>query len=135
MLSLTDRASVRAAARDPTLDPPIRAVLRLRLKQLGDTGADFHVVTARDTVADVEAAVGFPLSIDGEPCWEWSRRHPGCTELTFILSDDGHAQVVILPDRRDIDAELTAIVRALVAEESADGVIGEASEPASTDRA
>lgn len=91
MLTLTDRAALRRAARDPTLDPHLRAVLRLRLEQ---PGADFHVAQPGDGIAAAEAAVGFPLTVDGEPCWEWLERHTGgWTEVCFVLSDDGPAQV------------------------------------------
>jgi hypothetical protein len=127
MRSLTDRASVRAAARDPALDPAIRAVLTLRFNQLGGTGADFHIVTATDSMADAEAALGFPLFMEGEPCWEWSRRHPGCTELTFILCDDGPAQVLLVPDDHDLNLTLAAITQTTPSGAAADSD----SEPAS----
>jgi hypothetical protein len=127
MRSLTDRYAIRAAARDPALNPAVRAVLTLRFNQLGGTGADLHVVTAADTMADAEAAVGFPLTLEGEPCWEWSRYHPGCTELTFILSDDGPAQVLLLPEDHDLNLALAAIVQATPSGASADSD----SEPAS----
>jgi hypothetical protein len=120
MKSYKSHASVRSAVRDPALNPAIRAVLTLRFNQLGGPGADFHVVTAADTMVDAEAALGFPLSMEGEPCWEWSRHHPGCTELTFILSDDGPAQVLLVPDDHDLNLALAAIVQADPSDAAAD---------------
>ncbi|WBH15285.1 hypothetical protein [Sphingomonas radiodurans] len=102
MLTLNDRGALRGAIRDPSLDPRVRAVLRLRFDQLGGTGAAFHVVGNADLVADAEAAVGFPMTLDGEPCWEWLERHPGgITEIVFVLSDDGPAQVLLVPGNAD----------------------------------
>ena len=98
MLSLTDRPSIRAAARDPTLDPAVRAVLKLRYEQLGGPGAHFHVVQPGDTLAVAEAAVGWPMTLDGEPQWEWIERHGTVLEAVFVLSDDGPAQVLLVPD-------------------------------------
>lgn len=95
----TVRAALRRAAFDATLDPHLRAVLRLRLEQLGGACAHFYVVPPGDGVADAEAAVGFPLTIDGQPSWEWLERHPGgWAEAVFVLSDDGPAQVLLVPD-------------------------------------
>ncbi len=98
MLTLTDRPSIRAAARDPTLDPLLRAVLKLRFEQMGGTGAHFHVVQRGDALADAEAAVGWPMTLDGSPCWEWTERHGTVAEVVFVLSDDGPAQVLLVPD-------------------------------------
>lgn len=102
MLSLLDRAAIRAAARDPAHDPYLRAVLKLRFEQLGVAGAHFHVVQRGDTLADAEAAAGFPLVLDEAPCWEWVESHPGgWTEIVLILSDDAPAQVLLVPDDAD----------------------------------
>lgn len=102
MLTLTDRDALRRAARDPTLDPHLRAVLHLRFHQLGGAGADFHVVRPGDLLADAEGAVGWPMAIDGAPQWEWLDRHPGgWTEVVFVLGDDGPAQVLLVPDHAD----------------------------------
>lgn len=107
MLTLTDPAAVRRAARDPELDPHLRAVLRLRLRQTGDADAHFHVAEAGDAIADAEAAVGFPVTLEGEPAWEWiERHHGGISEVAFVLSDDGPAQVLLVPDASPIAAVL-----------------------------
>lgn len=110
MLTLTNRAALRRAIRDPALDPHLRAVLHLRFHQLGGAGADFHVFQYGDCIAQAEAAVGFPMTLDGAPAWEWTERHPGgWTEVVFVLSDDGPAQVLLVPD--DADASITAVLR------------------------
>ena len=99
MLTLTDRAALRRTLLDPRLDPHLRAVLRLRHDQLGGAGADFHVAQAGDSLADAEAAVGLPLTLDDVPTWEWIERHAGgVTEVVLVLSDDGPAQVLLVPD-------------------------------------
>lgn len=99
MLTITDPDALRRAARDPTLPAAVRAVLALRLRQTGGEGAHLHVAGAGDGVADAEAAVGFPLTLDGEPAWEWLERHSGgVAEVCFVLSDDGPAQVLLVPD-------------------------------------
>lgn len=99
MLTLADRGALRRAIRDPALDPNLRAVLRLRHDQLGGRGADFHVAGPDDAPADAEAAVGWPLALDGAAQWEWLERHPGgWAEAVFVLSDDGPAQVLLAPD-------------------------------------
>ncbi|WP_375381519.1 hypothetical protein [uncultured Sphingomonas sp.] len=110
MLSLTDRASIRAAARDPTIAPAVRAVLRLRHGQLGGgAGAHFHVVRPGDTLADAEAAVGWPMTLEGSPGWEWIERHGPVAEAVFILSDGGPAQVLLVPD--DACPSITSLLR------------------------
>lgn len=99
MLTITDRAALRRAIRNPSLDPHLRAVLKLRFEQLGGVGADFHILEPPDDLAVAEAAVGFPLVVDGVPAFEWTRRHPGgWTEVVLVLSDDGPAQVLLVPD-------------------------------------
>ena len=101
MLTISDPDALRRAARDPTLPPAVRAVLALRLRQ---PGAHFHVAGPADGVAVAQVAVGWPLAIDGEPQWEWAERHPGgVTEVTFVLSDDGAAQVLLVPDGAGAD--------------------------------
>lgn len=98
MLTLITPAQLRAATLNARLHPHLRALLRLRFEQLGGDGADFHVMSRTDTLADAEEAVGWPLAADGSPQWEWALGHPGgWTEVTFVLSDDGPAQVLLVP--------------------------------------
>lgn len=107
MLTLADRGSLRRAIRDPALDPHLRAVLRLRHDQLGGPSADFHVAGQGDAPADAEAAVGWPLVLDGAAQWEWLQRHPGgWAEAVFVLSDDGHAQVLLARDGSPVGSRL-----------------------------
>lgn len=109
---LGNRAALLAAIRDPATDPDLRAVLALRFEQLGGAGATFHVFEQSDEPADVEAAIGWPVMLDGEPCFEWSELHPGgWHELVFVLSDDGPAQVLIARDDSPI-ADLLRAARA-----------------------
>lgn len=108
MLTLTTRAALRRAIRDPALDPHLRAVLRLRHDQTGGAGADFHVAQPGDAPTDAEAAVGWPMLIDGSPQWEWAERHPGgWAEVVFVLSDDGPAQVLLAHETSPIAAALS----------------------------
>lgn len=98
MYSLTDRAAIRVAARDPTLDPALRAILSLRFEQLGGVGAHFHLAGLADDIAAAEEAIGWPMTFDDAPCWEWTQVHPGdWREIVFVLSDDGPAQVLLAP--------------------------------------
>lgn len=111
MLTLTTRAAICAAALDARLDVHLRALLRFRYEQLGGTGACFHVAQPGDTLADAEAAVGWPMTEEGEPCWEWCKHHPGgWHEVTFVLSDDGPAQVLIAGS--DADPAILNVIRA-----------------------
>ena len=111
MRHLATRAQLRRAILDPTLDLHLRALLRLRFEQLGGTGADFHVVQPGDTLVSAEEAVGWTMTYEGQPCFEWIRLHPGgIAEVTFVLSDDGPAQVLIVPDTAD--ASILDVIRA-----------------------
>jgi len=113
------RSSVALArALDQPIDPDLRELLALRIGQLGleelaDT-AWFAIVQPGDTVGDVEAELGFPLSMEGEPTFEWMQAHAGgIYELTFIFSDD-HAHVLLVQERGGIDASLLALCREYV---------------------
>ncbi len=96
-------------------DPYVQRLLTTRRDQLGDhmeEAARFLIVEPPDTLGDVEAAIGFPLTIDGEPTWEWIERHDGgWTEIVFILSDDGPADVLLVPTETDLDADLIALLQ------------------------
>jgi hypothetical protein len=115
MQTFTHPAALRRAARDPTLPPAVRAVLALRLRQTRGEEAHFHVAGPGDDIAVAQVAVGWPLAIDGERQFEWSERHPGgVTEVTFVLSDDAAAQVLLVPDGASPDPQLHAAARAPV---------------------
>ena len=104
-MTLTDRASVRAAALEPSLDPTLRAILKLRYEQMGGAGAHFHVADETDDPVVAEQAVGWPLTVEGQASWEWlHHHHGGWIEVVFILSDDGPAQVLLVPDKSVLSA-------------------------------
>ena len=78
----------------------------------------FIVVEEGDSVEQVEEQLGFPITtnlVDGcrlgdpdfVPSWEYAERHPnGWTEIGFMLSDDGVAHVMLVPDANDLDPTL-----------------------------
>ena len=118
MLSIRSSADL-ARAFDGLLELELRDLLALRRDQLvagggGDLGDYAHFVVQRfgDTLADVEAEVGFPLTGDAAPI-EWVERHPGgLLEAPIITDDDGFAVVVIVRDCVSTDFDLLAALRA-----------------------
>lgn len=98
-------------------DPETAALLRLRRDQLMDCGdltdiGTFAIVEPGDPLADIELALGFPVTMDGSPTWEWVLRHSSIFEAPIILSDDGFGHVLIVPDADGIDPHLLALCRA-----------------------
>lgn len=95
------------------LDPNLRRLLALRRDQLStddlEEQARFLIVEPGDGITAVATELGVELG--GDPGWEWSERHTGWTELVFILTDDGFAHVLLVPDRDDIDPHLLALGR------------------------
>ncbi|WP_425228827.1 hypothetical protein [Sphingomonas sp.] len=120
---IIDSASALAAALARPLDQPLARLLALRGSQLGvniEDAARFIIVEPPDTLAAIEQAVGFPFSWTNAdhpgPTWEWAERHDGgWTEIVFVLSDDGAAEVLLVPDRDDLDPALSDIIREHVA--------------------
>jgi hypothetical protein len=118
MLSIRSSADL-ARAFDGLLELELRNLLALRRDQLiaggeGDLGDYAHFVVQRfgDTLADVEAEVGFPLTGDAAPI-EWVERHPGgWLEAAIITDDDGFALVVIVRECVSTDFDLLAALRA-----------------------
>ena len=107
---LRDRGALLATICDPATDPGLRALLTLRFEQLGGASAIFNIADAADGPDDAEAAIGWPILLDGEPCFEWSERHSGgWWELVFVLSDDGPAQVLLARDDSVIGELLRAV--------------------------
>ncbi|MEP9403429.1 hypothetical protein [Sphingomonas sp. VNH70] len=76
------------------------------------------VVEAHDTVADIEAAAGYPLVTS--PAFEWVADRGGWFEAVTILSDDGFGIVLFVPDIDGIDRPLLALLRDLTQPPSAD---------------
>ena len=83
-MHIIDTRAALARALDQPLDPDLRRFLTTRLAELGEhvwEAARFIVVEVGDTLAEAEAAIGFPFLLDGEParavvrvCSCWSRR-------------------------------------------------------------
>lgn len=98
-------------------NPDIAALLKLRRDQLIDCGdlteiGTFAIVQSGDTSGDIVMALGFQVTVDGTPTWEWVARHGAIWEAPFILSDDGFGHVLIVPDAEGIDPQLLALCRA-----------------------
>ena len=78
---------------------------------------------AGDTFADAEAALGFPVAtdmIEGTsypdpdfvPSWESAERHTGGVyEIVYVLTDDGYAHVLLVPESDDADPALRSLLR------------------------
>ena len=87
-----------------------------RLKEFDDYSLDqlvrFVVMEHNDTVADLDATLGFPIMtnrFDGvrfgepsfNPSWEAIEEHINWFELVYVLSDDGFGVVVFVPKHAD----------------------------------
>jgi hypothetical protein len=128
MISIRSSADL-ARVLNGCLEPHLRALLTLRRDQLVGEGDEdlgdlvhFIVVRNDDTLAAVEAEAGVALStnpIDGrhlgdpdfEPLFEHVRRENGFLEAVMILSDDGFAVVLLVPDTITIDPAITLLLR------------------------
>lgn len=124
MLTIDNDARL-ARALDQPLGAAVHQLLALRREQLGSIEgiATFHLVEAGDTLADAEAALGFPIATDlvegvsypdpdFVPSWESAERHSsGVYEIVYILTDDGHAHVLLVPDSEDTDPVLRSLLR------------------------
>lgn len=100
------------------LDPAIKAFLTLRRNQLlSDTGGEYDIgelahwiiVAPGDPLAAIETAVGFPIFPD--PPWEWVQNHGSIMEAPIVLSDDGFAVVLIVPDEQGVDPGLLKLLK------------------------
>ncbi|RDV05954.1 hypothetical protein DXH95_00400 [Sphingorhabdus pulchriflava] len=99
MLSIHEDASLQKALQLP-LPEPLRMLLQDRRAMLGydlplRDMAQFVVVQAGDTLADVERETGLHIQLtmddpDYTPAWEWVIDHGLFYETVFILSDDGY---------------------------------------------
>ena len=128
MISIRSSADL-AQVLNGCLEPHLRALLTLRRDQLiGDGEEDlgdlvhFIVVRNGDTLAAVETEAGVALStnpIDGrrfddpdfEPLFDLVRLEHGFLEAIMILSDDGFAFVLLVPDTITIDPAITLLLR------------------------
>ena len=80
----------------------------------------FIVMASRDTVIELEAALGFSIRVNrfdgcryGEPdflpSWEVIEEHTYWYEVIYVLSDDGFGIVIFVP--KDADTELIEMLQ------------------------
>jgi hypothetical protein len=107
MLVFRDTSSIRGA---PGLLPDLAGPLAKRFEELSefddcelDQLVNIVVAQPGDRLADLDVAVGFPLS-DRAP--DAIESHPHWFELTYVVSDDGFGVVLYVPDDPDIDGPL-----------------------------
>ena len=118
MQILRDSKSIEEGGRS-WLDPELSELLAAHVKRLSEyEGCDlselvnFIVFEECDTVADLDAALGFPVManrFDGcrygepgfNPSWEAIEEHINWFELVYVLSDDGFGIVMFIPKRAD----------------------------------
>jgi hypothetical protein len=99
----------------------LRRLLERRLRQLqSDDWGEFILVEPGDGLDELDRQCGgWLVSASGtfDPPYEWLAHHPvaRCFELVLILSDDGQASVLIVPDDTAVDAEIRAFCRARAA--------------------
>lgn len=128
MISIRSSADLRHAL-DGALDPQIRRLLELRRDQLYEEGRDLgdlaHLIIAHrgDTLDDIEREAGIPLAtniVDGSRLGERGFTHSfelierhlgGWIEAVLILSDDGFAVSLFVPDLITTDPSLLKLLR------------------------
>lgn len=114
-MQIIDSMAALARAMNELTDPALKLLLTLRRNQAGDymeEAARFLIVEPPDTLAEVEAAIGFPLATDEAPSWEWLEHHDGgWIEIVFVFSDECPADVLLVPTSADIDAGLIALIQ------------------------
>jgi hypothetical protein len=104
---LRDTASIRGAV---TRIPEVALFISTRIEELSEY-ADYDlaelvhilVVQPGDTLAELDEALGFAVE---DRAVDAIDAHPGCWELTYILTDDGFGVVVYVPKGADIDPRL-----------------------------
>ncbi|MNF89910.1 hypothetical protein D3C84_724570 [compost metagenome] len=118
MQILRDSKSIEEGARLYPV-PDLRELLAAHVKRLKEYEGyelselvNFIVYEECDTVADLDAALGFPIMINhfdgckyGEPgfspSWEAIEEYTNWFELVYVLSDDGFGVVVFVPKHAD----------------------------------
>jgi len=126
---LIDTDAALARALDQPLDPDLKRLLAHRRDQFRspttplETVARFAIVEPSDTAMSAQADFGMTFmsnlvdnSTFGDPDFapssEWMLDHGRWIETVFILSDDGFADVLWVPNSDSIDADLIALFRA-----------------------
>lgn len=118
MQILRDSKSIEEGARLHS-DPELHELLAAHVKRLNEYESydlnemvNFIVFEGCDTVADLDAALGFPVMINrfdgcryGEPgfspSWEAIEEHINWFEMVYVLSDEGFGVVVFVPKHAD----------------------------------
>ena len=118
MQILRDSKSIEEGARLYS-DPELRELLAAHVKRLNEYDGyelrelvNFMVFEECDTVADLDAELGFPVMAnrfdgcrygepDFSPSWEAIEEHINWFELVYVLSDDGFGVVVFIPKHAD----------------------------------
>jgi hypothetical protein len=128
MISIRNTADL-ARMFDGPMDPQLRALLTLRRDQWRN-GEDLDlcelvhiiIVQREDTLTSVEAEAGVPLATNivdgsemGDPefvdSFEFVERHGHWLEGVIILSDDGFALALFVPELIEIDPAITLLLR------------------------
>jgi hypothetical protein len=94
---------------DADLTPGLQCLVAQRLEMLAEYGEDLARVLipqSGDTMADVEKAIGLPLT-----AWECVLDHGGLYEAPFVLDDYGHGILLLVPDEEGIDPSLLSACR------------------------
>lgn len=115
MISITNSAAL-ARALDSPIDPALKRLLMLRRDQLLiDTDYDLadlaHLICVEpaDTIAEIEAVVGWPFM--SSPAFEWVMDHDGILEAPVILNDSGYGIVLMVPQVPGVDPALLSLLR------------------------
>lgn len=102
-----------ARALTQPLDEHLHALLEERAAQLGPDGFNdtcIAIVELGEGIDKVAAEIGYPVTDEGEPTFEWVLLHPGgLIEVAFSFGDMTH--VVIAQDEDRADAALIALFR------------------------
>lgn len=114
MISITNSAAL-ARALDSPIDSALKRLLLLRRDQLlSDTDYDLadlaHLICVEpaDTIAEIEAAAGYPIVTS--PAFEWVMDHDGILEAPVILDDSGYGIVLIVPQVAGVDPALLSLL-------------------------
>jgi hypothetical protein len=124
MLTIRDEQTLAHALSSEQLDSKVRDLLRMRWTQITkdlsrEDIADvvhFVIVEPRETAADLERAIGFPVFSQDDSGFspEWAECHEGvAAELCWVWSDDGAGAIAIVPCGDGMDADLLNRCRAL----------------------
>jgi hypothetical protein len=136
MLSIPNSAAMRRALESP-VSTTLKTLLLKRKTQLSehdeyDLGelAHFLIVQPGDSLATIEAELGFPITInlvdgvrfghpDFMPSWEHAERHGHIVELTYIMDDSGFGWVILIEDGEGTDPEIRALCDLYISKDEA----------------